>query len=299
MAARQPVVLYGSTPSTVNAGQTAAISDELALRNWTNRILQVRELRFALETSTPHLLYDPLVEVALRIGNEDITNGFVPLAALTWPVDARVSFTGGAAAPTAAMPVRTGFSMPVYVAPGDRIHAQFRLPATFDSSVTALRFHAGAACKIVEGVDARSGYLPWFAGYTAVARAAAGIYSEQSDPSIFQNNFQTPLVVDRFIGGWDLDPLRELTSSVPTLDDYAFAAKFVRVRCEDHIGNQLVRDATPFSVVFDQTRRYWRAKTLLAPKGFFRFTLETDYRGLTTFPRAVIGMLGFRPALGR
>lgn len=296
MAARQPVVLYGSTPATVGVNVAADISDELALRNWSNRLLQIRELRFAFETATPHLIHDPLIEVSLRIGNEEVTNGFVPIGALHWPADSRVTFTGNSTAPSAAMPCRAGFALPVFLAPGERIHAKFRLPANFDTSVSALRFHAGAACKIVEGVDPRSGYLPWFSGYTAVARTVAGIYVERSDPSVFQNNFQTPLVVDRFIGNWDLDPTRETIASAATLDDYAYGAKLIRVRCEDHLGNQLVRDATPFGVVFDQTRRYWRAKTLLAPKGFFRFTLETDFRSLTLFPRAIIGMLGFRPS---
>jgi hypothetical protein len=162
----------------------------------------------------------------------------------------------------------------------------------------ALQAFVTAVCHVVEGKDPKSGFLPWFAGYVALSRAAQGVYTETTEPPVFQNNFATPLLVDRFIGNWVFDPFRQRVAGGPTNDDYAHGAKFVKVRCEDHLGNGIVRDPTPFHVVFDMTRRYWRAKSVLASKGFFKFTLDSDLR-TSSVPysrQPIIGMLGFRPA---
>lgn len=298
MSFLQPKVFYGTTKAVIAAGQSAALSEELSIQNWTDCLIQLRELRFRFVSDAAgvyHARWVPLLEVSLRIGNEACTDGFIPFGAMSWPIDVNAAIRIVAHGQLS----HTSFARPVYLSPGERLHVRVRSPATYGGVATGFTPHVVAIGHAVEGVDPRSGYLPWFTGYTAVSRAAAGLYAETTDPSVFQNNFKTPLLIDRFIGNWDLDPLRDNPTGA-SLEDYGYGAKWVRVRCDDHLGNRVIRDATPFGVVFDQTRRYWRAKTVLASRGYFRFTLESDFRSVSpTFPRAIIGMLGFRPSLGR
>jgi hypothetical protein len=286
-----PVILTG-TISGLAANVVGSMTDERALQNWTKSPLRVDEIHFQPINDMGTIPSAPvLFEIQMRVGNAPITNGFISLYSMTWPKERAYEhrYRGR----------RISFSKPVYLAPGERIHVLARHSATgqtWDLEVLAWT-RATPAIRLQH-------FLPWICGYTSVARVEnAGVFSEQIGRDVFNNSFNVPIHVERFIGRmfYNAEEIEgETILSVGSTNTaiYRFPYDQVRVRIEDHLGNKVVRDRTPFGVVFEGIRKSWVVNVLLQPKGFYNIALEGTLATIigTNTVQSFVGMLAYRPA---
>lgn len=302
-----PVILEGIIPTQL-ANVVGSPQDFRGLQNRTDHTLRIDELRFQIGRATQTdgaATRDGAFtsEVQLRIGNEPVTADFVPLQAVTWPIDFRYEMPSFTAFPTDVE--TTGhvirLQKPVHLDPGEAISVQWRHAAT-----TAQRFMLTVPCRESNPHDGK-GFTPWLADWKPPARTdGTGNFIDESTEADLVNPFDDHMMIERLIGrlwwgtlasGTLLEIGRQQGGSVDEQPQLPFDA--IRVKMEDHESTQIVRDATPFGVIFEFIRKSWMINANLPPKGFFRVSLEsllaTQVVSGTARPiQAFVGMLGYR-----
>lgn len=306
---RYPVILQNEIASLA-ANAVGSPSDFRGLQNRTDRVIRIEELRFMQTRSTLSgsgwiATRDgfPTSEVQLRLGNEPITADFVPLPAMTWPHDflheGGWGVSGGTADALGGYYLR--FSKPVLLNPKQFIGVQYRHAAT-----TSQRLVVTALCRPTDSVTQH--FMPWIAKWTPPARTdGVANYVDGSTEADLVNPFDSEMLIERFIGrvfhgtlaGSTLKEIgQQAGAAVDNQGQLLFDS--LRVRLDDHKGTQIVRDATPFGIVFEAIRKSWVVNTQIDSKGFYRMTLESKLAtqivsGTPAPVQAYIGMLGYRP----
>jgi len=291
-----PVILEGSISNLApNVG--GALSDARGLQNRTDKILRIDELRFReIRNGVSPQQIDPRAfytgEAQLRIGNEPISAGLVPIPAMTWPFN--YAGEGVVSVADSAFGQYLRFSKPVLLAPGERISAQFRYTTRTD--VENVDFFITAMCR--EAAPGVRGYMPWVTFYKPPVRTnGTGNFVDTSTESDLVNPFDKEMFVERLIGRMDIQPGNGDEEDANT-DGVRYAFGATRVRIEDHDAMQVVRDSTPFGVVFDFIRRSWVVNATIRSKGFFKVSIESSLNpaiaGTGTTIQPFVGMLGYR-----
>jgi hypothetical protein len=282
-----PTIL-DATISTV-VPNSARSPEETALQNRTKRTLRIDEIRFRVmrtgEDARDHRGWWT-GSVQIRLGNEPITSGLVPLPAMTWPeIDAVGEYI--TADPFAGSYLR--FSKPVHIHPGESLALKFQTIATSSAAVPpSTDLGITVICREAKPND-RS-YLPWISFYKAPLRAIGENAVDMSTEADLLNPFDSDLFVERLVGRIDGDDDPDVA--------HAHSFTGVKVRIEDHDSIQIVRDLTPFGVVFDYVKRSWMINSTLRSRGFYKVVLESNmaHTWLDTGSQPFIGMLGYRPA---
>jgi hypothetical protein len=283
-----PVILQGVTPA-VAADVISAPLDARGLQNRTDKIVRIDEIRFR----PSDLDVFGYANVQLRLGNEPITAGFVPLPAMTWPVgdfanEYGQSFGSGFYA---------RFSKPVYLAPGERITAQWSHSLAGRSPSLAIT----VICQDA-GVMLDRGFVPWFSFYKPPARAdGTGDFEDTSTEANLSNPFDDSILVERLIGRTfaGAETILQPDQSTNPLGEFGIAFDGLRIRIEDQDAIQIVRDGTPFGLVFDFVRKSWIVNSTLRAKGFYRVSLQSNFsteygNGGNAPTQSFVGMLGYR-----
>lgn len=299
-----PVTLE-TTIAALDAGKTRAPASEIGLQNRTDKPLRVDELRFRpsddiMAVSGWASASFANFEVQLRVGNDPITAGFVPLPAMTWPVD--VDYEQNALVGANFAGFYTRFSKPFVLEPGESIAVQARHSYTD----AAQRLVVSAICREAVNGDR---YLPWIAAYKPDSHVDGdGDYNDESIDNALANPFDDSIFVERLIGRTMLQiPLYPWIDAERTYagmrGQMQTLFEDLRVQIEDHNANQIVRDETPFGVVFDLLRKSWIVNAELPARGYYRVRLHSDFTtqrynlggegGAGTF-QSFIGMLAYR-----
>jgi hypothetical protein len=278
-----PSILQGEivniAPNSIRA------PEERALQNWTKGMLRVAELRIhvapnASPNAAPTTEF-ALTSIQLRVGNNPITEGFVPLPAIVEPIDL-------SAYADTEDPYLIRFTRPVLLAPGERIMVQ-----VMHTNAAATYFRLTAICEPF--TEPGRGVLPWLTFYRTPYRAdGGGDFEDASTEADLVNPFDVPLAVDRLVGAVMYNDQRVANAG---LKSNSLIYDAIRVRADDQSGTQMVRDPTPFAVLFERNRRAWIVNSTLPPKGFYRFTVESKLStqligGLNV--QSFIGMIGYR-----
>lgn len=288
-----PVILRSFTPAIVSGVITGNANSE-GLKNPTDRILRVREIRFHMSTTanpgaTITQTELALTEVQLRLGNNPISSQFVPLGAICEPIDlsgeARSTYSEGSGL---TGPHVLRFRQPVLLAPGEAIVYSVRQTNGYTADL-----HVTAVCEDAQG---KKGVTPWIAAWRSPAHTdGSGDFEDTSSESDLVNPFKAPLYVERFIGRLTVADI-VINSGSAGMTRLGLSA--VRVRLDDHRGRQIVRDPTPFSCMFDPIRRGWQVNSTLDARGFYRAYVDARLTtqvvsGAPASIQAIIGMLGY------
>ena len=304
-----PAILQGQI-ATQAANIIGSPTDFRGLQNRTDKRLRIDEIRFQIVRAdrvgvgrlTPTADGAFTSRIQLRIGNTPITADLVPVPSMTWPIDHFIEDANGL---TGFTSVQQGyylrFSKPVHIEPGEAIMVRWLHTAT-----TAQRLTVTAICREANPADGQ-GFIPWITKWIPTVHTdGTGNFIDESTPADLVNPFDDTILVERLIGRlwWGSmasGNLREIGKENPPAIDQQPILPFdtFRVKAEDHEGTQIVRDATPFGVVFEFIRKSWAVNATLAPKGFYRVTLEARLatQVVDGTPQPItpfIGMLGYR-----
>lgn len=224
----------------------------------------------------------PTVSVELRWRNEPLTNGFVPLPAMTWPQNRLAESSPLARVYTLEL------ARPIYLPPGEYIDAAVRNDLS-SGSVSAFVL-TGIGRQAIEPAER---WLPYLTSYFGPAYTdnSGNAISDQSSPPDLGNPFGVPLYVDRMIG-------RVLNgASAAALDDLDPTPLWntFSLRVTDHMGNSWVPMPTPMGIAFNAVDRSWLMHHMMQPKGYLRAEFEgtANVAGLGV-SRSVVGLVGYR-----
>lgn len=281
-----PVVLEATIPS-IAANTIGSPLDARSLQNKTSKLLRIEEIRFPKADTSDRFS----MSAQLRIGNEPVTNGFVPIAAMTWQIADIDALT------SQNVPARhLFFSKPVLLAPGQTLNVQVRHSAGAQSQEVV------AICTPVD--FARPSFMPWITHFQPTPRVdGGGNFDESSTESDLVNPFDQEMIVERLIGrlfyenGTNPGRPLEVDAFTSPAGQLGLAFDGVRVIIEDHEASEIVRDATPFGVVFEFSRKTWIVNAKIRPKGFYRVTVQSNLAVAFADNGIVyelIGMLGYR-----
>ena len=226
--------------------------------------------------------------VELRWQNELLTNSFVPLPAVCWPMNRESEYFSRWA-------IR--LSKPMWLEPNDYISVTVRNDLAVEYSPAAYVITAAAIGRQCATPPADR-WLPFLSAYLGPSYGTGATISDQSGPADLGNPYDTPLFIERLVGRffagdsggawWDDDP-------EPAWVPY-------NVRISDHRDNFWVPTPTQFGAVFGPTDRSWIVNHTLEPKGFLRVEFEgtannagiTLPQGGTRVSRVVVGSIGYR-----
>jgi hypothetical protein len=285
-----PIVFSAVIPS-IAANTQLAFPDERGLKNRTAKIIRINEIRFWLGgTGAANSVVASAfstIEVQLRIGNNPVTGDLVRLATMVQPLDTSFGLSQ-AYSLMANGPLAIRFARPVLLAPGESISGQVRnRNLAFSANVRMTAFGEEAPAGTV-------GYMPWFTQYvTPLHTDGGGNFEDQSTEADLVNPFDTEMIVDRLIGRVIISNTNDDTFQ----GEGALRFDAVRLRIDDHLGTQIVRDRTPLGHICNLTREGWIVNAKLASKGFYRATVDarvaTQVIGGANF-QTFIGMTGYR-----
>lgn len=260
---------------SANAGRQIGVTGDITqLKNPSRTAFLLDEIRFRVFTPIT-TSYPGSLAVRLDLGRMQLTAGrYVPIGLMCRPLDAgeESSFSGGVHPPL-GMAVRTSISYtfrlprPLYIPGGETIVPSFMLMPGFDTVVNTFSVDISyvgrslpAEAELPSAVD-----VPYVSAWLDVPRLggtdALAVRSTRSD---MKNPFAEPLRVARVMGLMlyyqnSLGTLATVTgvswlnaSSGPADQ---FVHDFVPTRLFRSDGTKVVRDATPFGMLFPaQTR---------------------------------------------
>lgn len=300
-----PVNLNGQV--VMNPGDTGAAIGS-ALKNPLPVPLELHELKWGLAAMVQVVsgvavgtvsLSGIAVEAAIRYGAIPITAAPIPLAALSRQVNSRNennAFTGASngtfiADQYATVFGRIKFDEPIYLLPGEQLDVALNHRSLISSPITANISLSGRGVRSIP----RHRKLPYWAQFTpqafAIDQAQANApLRADSTPDDLVNRSGAELTVRRLIG-------RVMLSSVGSIGDSPDARELVLVQMRDSHGLAIVKDATPFGVVFPPPTFALEVMFQLQKDDFLLSTLTTQgFTNAATQFRAntSIAMLGYR-----
>lgn len=291
-----PVVLSTGVQAVAQSSSSGGI-DASRLGLPFRAPMWIDEIRFtvALADSTEAGLVGSaglFTQAKLGLGRFEITDGFVPIAALTpssqWAAESMIS---DANIETAGRNIYTFLRwvlpVPMYVRPGESLLADFRRIA--DGLGNSARVEMAAAGRVAshEGKVPETTCVPWVTAYTNSKVVFSSSQGSGAPGTTLHNSFKVPLHVQRLVGRSYQDAgSGELKPDVSDLR----AATGANVQFADSEGFLVVRDRVVFGEVFDSLRHAWTAPRILPPKGW----IEVRVTGAPTDSVYWIAMVGYR-----
>lgn len=288
-----PIILK-STTTNIPANVATPNASGDALRNLTEKVLRIREMRFHINHTvgmgtTLSQSEFALMTFQLRLGNNPITSQYVPLAAMCEPID----MSQEAAATEGSFrfgPPAVRFRKPVLLSPGEAItYSVLHTIAVGNRDVDVT--------LVCEEATSNVGVTPWISFWNSPSHTdGSGDFEDLSGESDLVNPFARSMFVERLIGRVIFNDGSVSGSTIPGMTRSFL--DLIRVRIDDHLGRQIVRDPTPMGVLFDYPRRAWRVNSMLDARGFYRIyqdmklTTQLIGGGPGVF-RTIIGMLGY------
>jgi len=226
-----------------------------------------------------------LVEIKYR--DNPITNGFVPVGAVTRSVNRR--FETGAAKSVASF----DFSKPLWLAPSEYLTVNVQNTLVSGASgLTNVNMCAHGKRVFTEPSEVWLPYLSAYLGPVYTDNTGNAISDQSAAGAQLGNPFDVPLLVERIFG-------RVLTASAaagPFNDNDPspiWLTYLLRISDqEDHFWTPF---PTPLPLVFKTIDRAWNVNVNLDPKGFLRAEFEGTANVTSLgFSRAAIGLAGYR-----
>jgi hypothetical protein len=277
---RTPIILRGQADlPTAAVGGVFGLNDSLMLMNTDRAPMVVESLRFRF-TSPPNRLTWGTVRI--KLGNYDITNGFVPIQAFSKLLDYS----------TEALLSRYAhvwpFPKPLLLMPQERISVsvywKHGAPNTFQVHAVG---YAGSTIQRLPTVRE----VPYCSAFLGASRLDdSGLFAEQSNEYDLGNPHASPMFVEaltgRLLSGTNATALWDQGDYVDT------TWRKITVRMEDSQGNAIQKVPVPFCNAFDQLRRRWSIKTWLPPKAFFIARVEGDLNSTQATHNYFVPLIG-------
>lgn len=281
-----PRLLRGAITANAALPGPQGLDESLMLVNTDRSPMVVTGLRF--------YAFSPQTFVRLRIGNDYMTQGFVPLALIGSPLDRTASLSGGWS---------WTLPFPTFLRPQERITVEageydlatrtlLPLTATTVMEIGVVGY-AGTADVVTPGVR----HVPYAASWVAPEgnHTVFSAYSGESNEADLGNPFDRPMFAER-IGA----TLFGRAGAVQAIWDNqapggsATAIIAVNARLEDSLGHLLTPSPVPLCNLMDSLRGAWMVRTWLPPKHFFiaRLTGGDGYGGSGGGPYYFTPMLG-------
>lgn len=224
-------------------------------------------------------------QVQIRWRNQPITNGFVTIAAITYPVNSRFDATRNANNGDAQV---LRFAKPVWLAPNDFFDISFKI----DPDGARGPGYSGSAqtySAVLVGRQApkpAQRYLPYLCAYDAPFSLATIAVSAITDPSVFGNPFDSLMHIDRFI-------FRAFARIGPNpWDPLQFAPYGGTALITDHRDNAWTAAPAPLAALCGDDLS-WKVAASLEAKGYVQFAFDGTFTQCFS-----VGMVGYRPIVG-
>jgi len=295
-------------------GGSFGLADTTRLENPFQSAMWIDEIRFRLPngslTGNRGDAWSRL-RVELKLGNINLTNGFVPIS-LLGKVQNDSQIVGENNAPNC---FTWKLPKPLYIAPREILRpTMYFEPYTAAPTKTVTIIYA---CRpIPHGTPAPTTmHIPWVTYFKppeiSIPEGGGGVAdrSDQSTPADIYNPWDEVLHVQRFVGRlmgrWDEEGVGDFEDEqfmALASADVNLATGLINVgsmiSAQDSFNNILIRDVTPFAHVFDFIDRAWTVGCVLPPKGFYLFTIDrlwANYVPLDAITATLgLGMVGWR-----
>lgn len=249
-------------------------NSSISLANPFTAPMWVDRINFTFNDSMAGVIY-----CELKLGNEPLTDGFVPVDLLTEPQEFSVQ-RGMISSPWV-------LSRPIYVPENGYIQPRFYHSGLGSvAPVTARITYIGRA---FEPGDARPDpedlWLPYISSYIATARVGGSNYADKSSESNLRNPFAQPL---------DVVCLRGRIGLGNDIASDASAFQSTQVRGVNQDSAVVLRDSSEFFALFGDG--FWRTRFRLPGNGFLVMTLTENYSALSALNtyRPRFSMVGYR-----
>jgi len=285
----QPVpsspVILSSEILTLSQGSIVQ-ADSYGIQNKTDRAMLIDRFIFSVRANSPDYL-GGAISVKLRLGAQDLTNGFVPLCVLTSPYSARTGtseiyyFASGGLGFTTVLPL----AHPLYVAPGNGFSAQ--LARTTDGSALLCGVNLGfAGCATVE--RPRKNFVPYISAFSHPRDTVNATSASTSTNTDMQNKFGVSMYVDKFIAsGDDTSNFLGINIIESYLTDSALY-DFVDIYYRG--ATRLTNKPHPLNALFWPGQCAVDARMVIAPNDWF----ITQFTSVAQYHKPVIAMVGYR-----
>jgi hypothetical protein len=191
---------------------------------------------------------------------------------------------------------------PMWVDPDSNLRVSLRRAA--EGSIGSVTCRVTLIGHAVSSTEPRPHKIcvPWVSAYLATQVLANADATDQSDETELVNPFDVPVRVQRMIGRIKyIDTAfanpRETTVGLHPVGAPSASGLYTLVRVFDQHGRIIVRDYTPFGLLFCQTDRSWTMDAQLEPKGFYKVLLDQKYSSVglaTKYLQPQISVVGYR-----
>lgn len=300
-----------STPVHLTAYTTLASNSSggvnaIALKNPNGTPMEVLEIKFQLRTNSAAALDANLggtVACKLGLGNYPLTNGFVPV----WSFGRRECEleVSSNATPTfeQAMEYTWRLAKPLYVPAGAVILPTFQHRGVVQNDITVRISYSGRSLDPSAPPPAKLA-LPYVAQWVSKSFAISTTPdSDQSTETDLVNPFSEPLLLQRFVGRCQI--FRSDTSSLSEDDLARVSYRLCNLRMIDMFGRPILRNYTPFRMVFDALSRSWEMDncSVLDPRSYIIAYLRADPAGDNNMQaqfsyQTFVSLIGWRDVVG-
>ncbi len=306
-----PLILQAQISPPAGGG-SFGLADSTKLENPFQGPMWLDEIRFKLPGSEAGTLDTQAwsrLAVELKLGETPLTNGYVPISLLGKVLNDSESFgenSGGATVSPGAFTWK--LPKPLFIPA-----REFLRPTMY------FQPYSGAPAKVVtimyvcrplpKGTPPPLVMqIPWVTYFkppdlSCALASPATDTTNDSTPADLYNPWDEELHVQRFVGrlmgqnyGENQNHMSIASANI-NLTTEALASGTL-VSAQDSFNNILIRDRTPFAHVFDFLDRAWTVNCILAPKGFYLFTVDRLWSGYLPSEAFVatigISMVGWR-----
>lgn len=290
---RSPILLSAS--ATISAGGGTAEFETTRLQNPFRTPMLLDEVRvFVTRGGANPNAYDAYgLGLDLKLGRVPLTKDYVPIANFGKALNDDPDPPGFGFQQIVTGPWTWKLPKPLYIPATEFLVPKIYWPPDLVTSLPRTVTIVYAGRSLEDGLQVPESIPVPYVSYISTPRVAWGSNTTyQSTPSGLVNPFNEPLYVQRFIGRQWLS-VGSFVGSNPDATGIS-----TLVRAANHDGMIMIKDPTSFSSVFAVPDRSWTINTVLAPKGFFIFTLDRDYSAYSAFSAQsnaqFISMVGYR-----
>lgn len=277
-----------SAAVTLNSG-SAQRAPVLALKNPTGEHCEIREIHVTL-SATGATLTGATVGMKLDLGNEALTNGYVPVWLFGRRVDATIDQDRFV----------WRLKYPLYVPAGGVLVPEFQHRSMVKQAITARITYLGRVLPV--GARPSKVHLPWVAYWASPVFLDAEEGTASSSETELTNPHGTAIELERLAGR--INRFYAQSNQHFAATDEAFNVSLRSSRGEMFVGRASLdgaSNALPFSQVFGYETNSWEQRgTIMEPGTFYTATLEKVLPIVTGDINTVqgfIGMVSWRKAM--
>ncbi len=309
-----PLILQAQISPPAGGG-SFGLADTTRLENPFQAPMWLDEIRFRLPLQSQGTSSSEAwssISVQLKLGNLQLTQGFVPIGLLGKVLNDSVLVNNPGVGDTQLENSPSVFTWklprPLFIPARELLR-----PTIYFSP------YSGAPNKTVTIIyccrplpkgtpEPKTLHLPWVTSYVPPTLTTPNAVDtiNHSTPADLYNPWDQELRVQRFIGrfmaqgipaaGAEDDGNMDMASALVDLNT-GLITSGTFVTAQDSYNNILIRDVTPFTNVFCQVDRSWTVNCILPPKGFYLFTIDRQWNAVSTpaiTATVGISMVGYR-----